>query len=153
MWRMAIFIHHICGERKNTLGHRCIKSIFLSHKIYFSSSLSLSDTLFLSLSLSPTLSCTLCLSLSLSLFSSLSFSLLISYLFTLYLQKSSISLSTSFILPLSSNWTLVWELFFKIRIGLTFIFFWLFSCRFRKCIFLTNLHCFIVDNNINEKCL
>ena len=25
MWRMATFIRHICGERKNTLGHRCIK--------------------------------------------------------------------------------------------------------------------------------
>ena len=26
MWRirrMSIFIRHICGERKNTLGHRC----------------------------------------------------------------------------------------------------------------------------------
>jgi len=24
-WRMALFIRRICGERKNTLGHRCSK--------------------------------------------------------------------------------------------------------------------------------
>jgi len=23
MWRMALFIRHICGKRKNTVGHRC----------------------------------------------------------------------------------------------------------------------------------
>ena len=25
MWRMDIFIRHICGERKNIVGHRCIR--------------------------------------------------------------------------------------------------------------------------------
>jgi len=25
MWRMTIFICHICGEQKNTLGHRCFR--------------------------------------------------------------------------------------------------------------------------------
>ena len=33
-WRTAIFIRHICGERKNTLGHRWTKvSHYLSHLI------------------------------------------------------------------------------------------------------------------------
>jgi len=35
MWRMAIFIRHIRGEQKNTLGHRCITVTVMAFEIDF----------------------------------------------------------------------------------------------------------------------
>ena len=34
MWRMAIFIRHICGKRKNTLGHRWYRPSICLNEIY-----------------------------------------------------------------------------------------------------------------------